>query len=167
MAKRTQIPERKQPADLPAHVIPDAIRKLERRLQEVSDADPESYQGDLAVLASSLCSKLDDTLVDIFGLDTFEYDRVHLRPSDFFVMRLALRGGHPLHEKVAAFRKGQASAISKINTIIAILREKYEDAGAAPAVRALHNFRHLDLQPDIERPAGKLYRRSHYSNSLQ
>ncbi len=118
-------------------------------------------------LARSLCSKLDDTLIEIFGSDTFEREQTRVDTFGFSVNRLSFGGPHPRHELVAAFRKGQETATSRIKARIELLSERLEDSGETSTARALRAYEGLALHSDIERAAEALYRNGHYANAIE
>ncbi len=118
-------------------------------------------------LARSLCSKLDDTLIEIFGSDTFEREQTRVDTFGFSVNRLSFGGPHPRHELVAAFRKGQETATSRIKARIELLSERLEDSGETSTAQALRAYEGLALHSDIERAAGALYRNGHYANAIE
>lgn len=167
MARRSPPPPPKRPANLPEAAISDAIRKLERRLRDFEEAKPDAYEGDLSDLAQGLCSKLDGTLIEIFGPDTLEYERVHVDPFDFSIGVVAMFGSIPRHQYVEAFKKGQATAISRIRSMIEFLSEKLDDTGKAGPERALRAYEGLDLHPGIAEAASDLYGDGHYSNAIE
>jgi uncharacterized protein (TIGR02391 family) len=165
MAKRSTPQPEKKPANLPARAVPEAIRKLERRRQEFEDADPENYEGNLNDLAQTLCSKLDATLIEIFGPDTLECKQTRVDTFAFAVNRLSI-GPRPRHELIAAFRKGQETAKSRIKARIELLSERLEDSGETSTARALRAYEGLSLHFEIDRAAGDLYRNGHYANAI-
>jgi uncharacterized protein (TIGR02391 family) len=165
MAKRSTPQPEKKPANLPARAVPEAIRKLERRRQEFEDADPENYEGNLNDLAQTLCSKLDATLIEIFGPDTLECKQTQVDTFAFAVNRLSI-GPRPRHELIAAFRKGQETAKSRIKARIELLSERLEDSGETSTARALRAYEGLSLHFEIDRAAGDLYRNGHYANAI-
>jgi uncharacterized protein (TIGR02391 family) len=167
MAKRPPPTSPKRPANLSAAAVPDAIRKLQRRLREFEDANPETYEGDLDNLAESLCSKLDGTLVEIFGQDTLEFERAHVRPSAFYVGFISFGGGHPHHVLVEAFQRGRAAATLRIKTMVEFLTEQLEDSGETGSQRVLRAYEGLELHSTIAGAASELYLGGHYANAIE
>ena len=95
MAKRTPPPARRL-ANLDPSAIPTAIKKLERRIADLRAAAPTS-KDDLSSTVESLCTKVNNTLADVFGLDTVEYDRADVFQSRFYVPRVVAWGGAKSH----------------------------------------------------------------------
>jgi hypothetical protein len=68
----------KRPAGLRVEAIPEAIRKLERRLRNFREADPSKHADNLWSLAQGLCNKLSATVAEIFGVDSLEAERLDI-----------------------------------------------------------------------------------------
>jgi uncharacterized protein (TIGR02391 family) len=154
-------------ASLPMSAVPEAVRKLERRRQEIEEAHPEAHPGELSVLAQSLCAKLEGTLRELFGSKTHEYKNTRAHSFDFSPNTLSIGGPHPRHVLVEAFHAGQRRAVSRIDAMIQLLSERLENSGETGVARALRAYEGLALHPEIERAAGALYRDGHYANSIE
>lgn len=163
---RTTPPE-KRPANLAQADVPMAIEKLGRRLREFKETDPEAYQGNLWDLGQSLCSKLDGTLVDVFGPDTLEFDRVHVSAMYFIPNVVSSGGPHPRHVLVSAFKRGQEAASSRITAMIEFLAERLDDSQETGTQRTLRAYQGLDLHPAISDAASDLYQDGHYANAIE
>lgn len=168
MAKRPPAVPEPSPSNIPLHAIPGAIRKLEKRLSEIQSTDPAQYKGDFDDLARSLCSKLNATAVDVFGAATSEAERLSMETSSFIYLVMVF-GGEPTprHREIQAFRSGQESAISKLNTEIDILKERLEEDDADTASKSLRAYENLDLHPTIQEAASDLFRDKHYANAIE
>jgi uncharacterized protein (TIGR02391 family) len=167
MARRPPQPApAKRPADISSAEVPGAIAKLQRRLREFEGAKPK-YNGDQYHIAESLCSKLDGTLVEIFGADTLEYERVHTARVEFSLNMMVVLDEVPQHLYVEAFESGRAAAISRIKTMIDVLSERVEDSGNTGPGRALRAYEGLELHPAIANAASDLYRDGHYANAIE
>jgi uncharacterized protein (TIGR02391 family) len=160
-------PPQKQPANPALSDVPIAIQKLERRLREFREATPDTYQGRLWDFAQSLCSKLDGTLVEIFGPDTLEFERVRVGAHEFTPGFVPVGGPHPRHVLVEAFKRGQAAAVSRIGSMIEFLSERLEDTRETGAQRTLRAYQDLDLHPVIADAASTLYEDGHYANAIE
>jgi uncharacterized protein (TIGR02391 family) len=157
-----------KPANLPTTAVPEAIRKLKLRYQDIQEANPENYEGNLSDLARSLCMKLDGTLVEVFGHNTLEYKNSRARSFDFSLNVLSVSPlGHPRRELVKAFKDGQQRATSRIAVMIQLLSERLDESGETSVARALRAYEGLVLHPEVERAAGKLYRDGHYANAIE
>ncbi len=71
--------------------------------------------------------KLDDTLIDIFGADSLDYDRYQVH-SLAEIGSIALgRGPTPRHQIVAGYKSGIRKAITKVQTALDVIDEKISD----------------------------------------
>lgn len=166
MARKPSIPERKSIvlSDTQARA---AIPKLAARLKELAQLDfvvvAEANDGDELDRVSQ---KANSTLRSIYGPDSIEYreNEVILRPQfQVFIsgMDLSIRGNmHVVTGKVK-------SAITRLTTLIEILREQVEGTEEDSASRVLRSYEGLDLHPEIARAASKLYRDGHYSSAVE
>ena len=82
MTKRTT-PEQPEPANLSPKQMKSGIPKLERRIAELQAIDVGTIQerGEPRLIA--LQQKIDDTLVEIFGNNTIEYNRYYVKNLDW------------------------------------------------------------------------------------
>jgi uncharacterized protein (TIGR02391 family) len=141
-----------------------AIPILERRLQELEALKPNTATSlrDAAFTQAQL--KLEDTLIDIFGNDTIEYHRFHIDDLYYGGYRI---GGLDAREIVEGLTRGRADAITKVQTIIGIFKEKLGNLGESAVARAMRTVTDLDLHPEIRRAAGELFRNGHYANAVE
>lgn len=166
MAKRSTPPP-KRAANIPAADVPDAIAKLERRLRDFEGAKPEAHDGNLYDLFESLCHKLDGTLADVFGADTLDFDRWHVSRNEFSVGYIPFGGNSiPRHEYIEAFNGARATAISRLNAAIELLRERLEPAESGVA-KVLRAYDGLELHADIAAAVNDLYHGGHYANAIE
>lgn len=164
--KAPPAPAPKGPADIPLRAIPDAIRKLERRLNEFQEFDPAKFDGDLYDQAERLCSKLSATLAEVFGPNTLEFERVEMSPSSFMLMVMTT-GATPRYKEVQEFDRGRLQAIERIKAQIEILKERAEDSGEDSTSKALRAYGGLELHPAIQEAAGELFKNGHYANAIE
>jgi uncharacterized protein (TIGR02391 family) len=160
-------PPQRHPANLAQADVPIAIEKLRRRLRDFKEANPDAHQGSLWDLAQSLCSKLDGTLVEVFGADTLEFDRVHVVQAHFSVGYISAGGPHPRHVVVEAFKRGQAAGVARITSMIEFLSERLDDSQETGNQRALRAYQGLDLHPAVADAASELYHNGHYANAIE
>jgi len=113
----------------------------------------------------ALEQKIDDTLVEIFGNDTLEYRRFRVHTLDTASHNYLYET--PLPEVRQGYQRGIEQAASNLQTIIDLLREKLDDLGETPEGRAFRAFGELDIHPQIERAAGRLFRDGHYANAIE
>jgi uncharacterized protein (TIGR02391 family) len=112
----------------------------------------------------ALEQKIDDTLIEIFGNGTVEYQRFRVALD---TASINFFEGTPLGEVREGYRRGIDQAISNLSTVVELFGEKLSDLGESPAGRAVRAFGELDLHPEIERAIGKLFRDGHYANAVE
>ena len=164
MAKRTA-PQQPQPANLLPQQMKAAIPKLQRRIDELKAIDVSVIQdrGDTRVAA--LKQKIDDTLVEIFGNDTVDYQR--FRVGSLWEGPMIIGHRTTPSEARDGFRRGIDRAISSLNTIIELFSEKLQDLGETTGGRAIRAISEIDLHPEIERSVSKLFSDGHYANAVE
>jgi hypothetical protein len=144
----------------------EAIPRLARRLQELEAVKIDRWDDRKKVELDALHRKLDETLVDILGVDTIEYRRYGVVPfSSYLVVRFN-RATSP-EEWAEAYRRAVADAAAKLRTAIEMFQEKLADLGETSAGRALRAYDGMELHAEIARVVGKLYRDGHYANAVE
>lgn len=153
-----------QRANLNAEQMKIAIPKLQRRISELEELDPQSIRerGDPRLKAIEV--KIEDTIVEIFGAATLEAERFRSWSLDRAGINM---GGTPISEVIASVVKSQARELANLRTIVELFSEKIGDAGASPEGRARRAFEDLDVHPEIERASGQLFRDGHYANAVE
>jgi uncharacterized protein (TIGR02391 family) len=141
-----------------------AIPKIQRRIKELESLDPNNANEIAEPTFSAVAIKIDDTLVELFGRDTVEYERFNISSlyEGPFIM-----GGTPLHEVRQGYRDGIERAKSTLNTLIELFREKIEDSGLSPEAKATSVFSGLALHSEVERATSSLFRDGHYANAIE
>jgi uncharacterized protein (TIGR02391 family) len=142
--------------------IPSAVRKLNRRLDELRDLAPLVLD-DLSGMAKVVASKVNATIEEVFGEDTAEARDFHVDQLSFLVTYAPASWD----EKVATFNRGRDRAIASVTTAIEGLEEKLADANEDTSGRTLRAYQGLALHPEIARAASDLYRDGHYANAVQ
>lgn len=102
------------------------IRKLQRRIKDLSEFDVATIEERFDSKASALTDKINSTLADIFGRNTPEYNDHSIWSLD----TLALTAGGPKHHINVireAHQKGINNAVTKLTGIRETLEEKLED----------------------------------------
>jgi|UPI00039A5A55 uncharacterized protein (TIGR02391 family) len=156
-----------QPARLSIEELRAALPKLQRRLAEFQALDYAALtdENEKRVLGS-LKQKLDDTLMEIYGIDTTDYNRYSVYSLDD--TPLVLGAGWPsLRQRLPAIKSAVNKAISNIETAIEITKERLGDSGEDAAAKAVRAYAGLDLHPEIARAASKLYQDGHYANAVE
>jgi len=163
MAKRQQ-PEPK-PANLGAEQIRAALPSLERRLAEVQALDPQLAARGRDDSFDELRLKIDDTLVSIFGNNTVEYHR--FRIHSLYNGPIYMGRRTPPQEQLRGYEQGKQDAITKLQTIISLFKEKLDGLGETAGSRAIREAGARDLHPEIQRAAEDLFRNGHYANAIE
>jgi uncharacterized protein (TIGR02391 family) len=165
--KPAQAPQPRK-AELTADQIKSGITKIDRRLRELEQLAQSSQVQMLEHEADALWKKIDQTLSDIFGIDTEEYRRYRVHPLySSGVINLGRSYKVPDYEHVQRYHEGIASAIARLKTVTFMLKERLEDMGDSPEGKARRAIESLDLHREIERAVGQLYRNGHYANAIE
>lgn len=165
MAKQSRPSVPPPRADLSALNIRAAIKKLERRQNELNERsrapyDPRRDGGDAKILANSVNATIDE----IFGVGTADAKDFEIRQSSFWSSRIDAS----LQEQVGAFHNGIVKAKKIVDAAIARLKEKEIDGALAePIDKTVQAYEGLELHPDIARAASDLYLDGHYSNAIE
>lgn len=164
MAAR-QRPQEPKAANLTLAQMKAAMLPLKRRIAELEAFDPNSIRDQSDPRITTLEAAIDETLSDIFGQDTIEYARYitagALDTAGFNMY------GIPLGETIEGLHRGKERSLALLRQIIKSLEEKLGDAGETAAGRATRVFEGIDLHPEIERRAGKLFHDGHYANAVE
>jgi hypothetical protein len=156
MGKRPP-PSKPQPAQLSPQQIRAAIPKLERRVADLKAFRVDIIMEDNYVAkVNELETRIDATLVEIFGNDTADYERYRIHMIDGTPAFIGVIT--PIHERREYIRKGAAEAISRLESAISVLKERLEDSCESAGARAISAYGGLDLHPEIARAASQLYR---------
>jgi uncharacterized protein (TIGR02391 family) len=160
---REKIP---MPAELSSEQKKLAITKLQRRTSELTDFDPDSIEDRRDPKIAALESTLKKTVAEIYPPGTTDFVRIR---SVTHLDTAGIRMGHPtpIHEVREGLHRGKDRAITLISQEINALREDLDDAGDSDSGRVLRAIEGLDLHPEIERAAGKLFRDQHYANAVE
>lgn len=142
-----------------------AIPKLKRRIEELRGLDPNSIQERSDPRFGSVVDKIDDTLVEIFGNDTVEYQRYRIHSLD--TASINMFHPTPLHEIRDGYKRGIERAISTLQTIIELFEERTADTTSSAELNAVRAFGSLDLHPEIKRAVAQLFADGHYSNAIE
>ncbi len=163
-------PAAPRPANLTSAQMSQALPRLEKRLKDLEEFTVSGSEDDVSANAKALQQKYDDTLIDIFGNDTLEYQRFHIRSFYESSGVIAMAGfGAPrrsLAEEVEPYKKGVAKGVRTLRTIIELFNEKLGESGATTAnpVRALEG---LELHPQIADASVDLFKGGHYANAIE
>lgn len=164
MAGRKTTPPQPTPANLSTEQMRTAIPKLQRRIRDLEDFNPDDLikRGDPRVHA--LERKIEDTVAEVFGNDSIEFRR--FRPHELDTAGYNVMYETPLHEVLLSIHESKKREITNLQTIIELFTEKLEDGGESPATKARRTFGELDLHPEITRACTKLFGDGHYAEAV-
>jgi uncharacterized protein (TIGR02391 family) len=160
MAKEVQPRPR---ADLALSVVPAAIRKLERRLDELKQIRPPNEGDDVYGIASVIAIKINGTLDEVFGAETADKYDFAIDPNSF-TPNFAPASWQYQRD---LFIKQLNRSIQKMEIAIERLKEKLGDANEDLGERTLRAYERLDLHPEIAFAASELYKNGHYANAIE
>ncbi len=167
MARKTSAPPKPTSVVLSDAQAVEAIKKLERRLQELKELDLNSVaqQNDGHDL-DALTQKTNSTLREVYGVDSIEYRdlELSLRPNFFAFFGetdISIRGN------IEQVEENLKSGIIALTTQIEILQEQIGVSANEPAGRCIKAYEGLDLQTEISRAASRLYKDGHYANAVE
>ncbi len=117
MARRrsSSAPPPKQPAYLSPQEIRAAIPKLERRLREVEGVEIDTWDEEVH---NSLHTKIDTTLVEVFGADSLDYQQFEV-PGFMYSVSMSTRGTPP-QEWLRGYQKAVNRARTKLYDNVAV-----------------------------------------------
>ena len=108
-----------------------AIKKLDRRINDLEEFDISSIRERWDPLIQSLAKKVNSTLQEILGHDTVEYHEYSIDSLD--TLPLIMGGGpDPIHKVHAGYSKGIERARLKLITLRDVFQERIDDSPAAP-----------------------------------
>lgn len=165
MASRKMPPQQPSAANLSAEQMRSAIPKLERRIRDLEEFDPDSMTQRNDPRLDSLESKVKDTLADVFGEGTVEHNRFRCGSLDNAGYNMMYET--PLREVIKSVHESKRREIANLRTIIELFGEKLEDGGESATSRAHRAFGDIDLHPEIARACSKLFADGHYAESIE
>jgi uncharacterized protein (TIGR02391 family) len=165
MAARKPSAAQPQSANLTPEQMRAAIPKLERRIKDLEDFDPNSLQQRSDPRLGALENKLTDTIADVFGHGTIEYNRFASSSLDGAGWNMMYET--PMHEVIRSVTESKAREISKLRTVIELFNEKLADGGDTPANKARRAFGDIDFHPEIARACAKLFVDGHYAEAVE
>jgi uncharacterized protein (TIGR02391 family) len=167
MARRiSKSAEPPRPASLTATQIRESIPKLERRVRELEAVKINGWDDNIKRDLDALHTRVEETLTQVFGHDTLERKRYHVRGFWTSIPIYMNRRTTP-QEYIHHYTSGVADGISTLKNAISMLQEQLEDMGESPTGQALQAYEGLELHPEIDRAAGALYRGGHYANAIE
>lgn len=161
MAKK-RIVEEKRLANLSREQMRSAIPKIKRRIEELNNFKGDYISSSAGI--NALRDKIDDTLLDIFGPNTIEYDRYQIRSLYNGPIMI---GGVSEYERKQGYEDGMVNAIVKLTSLIETLEEKIEETPEEPSVMVKRTFRESNIHPEIIKAIGNLFEDGHYANAIE
>jgi uncharacterized protein (TIGR02391 family) len=165
MATKKITPSIQESANLTSEEMRLAIPKLERRIKDLEDFDPDTLRERSDPRLENLEKKLTDTIADVFGHGTIEFHR--FRPGDLDQARFNVMYQTPLSEVIESVIESKEKEILNIKTIIELFREKINDIGESSSANAHRTFEILNLHPEIDRACSKLFNDGHYAEAVE
>lgn len=165
MVGRKPTPPQPAPANLSAEQMRSAIPKLERRIRDLEEFNPDSISQRGDPRLEALENKLEDTVAGVFGHDTIEFKR--FRPHSLDTAGYNVMYETPLADVIRSVHESKQREITNLRTIIELFNEKLEDGGESPTARARRTFGELDLHPEVARASAKLFTDGHYAEAVE
>lgn len=161
--------KKNQPEIREARLSSDAMRaalpKIARRIEELEKFDVNGINQRFDPQVQALEHKYDDTLVEVFGKDTVEYQRY--RMHDFDTAPLVMGEPQPIHVVREGLTRGITRALSNLTTIRELFEEKIGDLETSSDGRALISLDSVDLHPQIRDAVYKLFKDGYYANAVE
>ena len=146
----------------------EAIPKIQRRLKDLSSLDVSTLTNETGyAVLRSLTTKVNHTLLEIFGADTHEYiaHSIDQIAPEFFIIGsetdVSIRGN------IKTVRSNISAAVLKLQTLLDLLEEKAGEANVDTTAKLLRAYEGLELHPEIARAASTLYRNGHFANAVE
>ena len=152
-------------ANLSPEQMRSAIPKLERRIRDLEEFDPGSLtqRGDPRL--ESLETKLQDTVAEVFGFGTLEYNR--FSPSSLDNAGYNMMYDTTLTDVIRSVTESKERELANLRTIIELFNEKLEDGGETPAAKARRAFGDIDVHPEVARACAALFSDGHYAEAVE
>lgn len=167
MAKK--IPEQPKSVVLNLEIVNGGIIKLERRIKELEDFDISGIQEKWDPQIEALTTKINNTLADVFGHGTIEYNNYQIYTLDTLDSSIQLWGDReysPLSIQ-EGYKKGIASAIVKLKSLKETLEEKRHDFTGYNDKNITPNCFWDDIHIKIKSVAKTRFESTHYSDAVE
>lgn len=128
MARKSKQPELRQ-ANLSPKQMLAAIKKIDRRIQDIDALDVESINDGGDPRISVLSTQLDTLISTIFGSNTVEYDRYRWQVTNLDTASINMMYETPITEIRSGLERGLLEARSQLQAIRTEFLENLEDAG--------------------------------------
>jgi uncharacterized protein (TIGR02391 family) len=160
-------PKQREPrkAELRPEQMRAAIPRLEKRIEELHAVNVNEIQNRGDPRLNALEQKVNATLDDVFGHDTVE--RLQFRSVRLDLAPMYMGYEIPIHEAREGFTRGIEKAISSLETIISLFKEKLGDESLDVQDRSRRAFSQLDLYPEVALAVTRLFEDGHYANAVE
>lgn len=120
-----EAPQKKQlkSGPLPADNLTKAISELDRRIKDLEDFDVKTIMGRFDVKTKALEDKVNDTLSDIFGQNSIEYQKNSILTLDALPMALG-EPDYPPSRLQQAYQEGINDCVTKLKSLKETLVQK-------------------------------------------
>jgi uncharacterized protein (TIGR02391 family) len=174
MAVEPNPPAAARPANLSSSDMRSALPKLERRAAELRKFDTGTIGDENDPRPESLADRYNNTLMEIFGANTIEFDRYSM-PSLYIsnegpTMTPDWGGGQreQAGEHVRlAYSNGIRKALANLDSIRLTFAQRIADSGVAPAAKAIRTFGELQIHPAIAAAAAELFQNGDHPNAVE
>lgn len=170
MVTKKPTSEAPRPANLTPTQMSHALPRLEKRLKDLEEFTVSGSKDEVSANAKALQQKYDDTLIEIFGNDTLEYQRFQIRSfyqsSGVIMMSRYGRQSRSQEEEVEPYKKGVANGVRNLRTIIELFNEKLDES-SAPTKNPGRALESLELHPQIADASVELFKGGHYANAIE
>jgi hypothetical protein len=115
----------KQPESKPllSGDLTKAVSKLDQRIKDLQEFDVKSIAGRFDAKTKALEDKVNETLSEIFGLDSAEYRKYSILTLD--TLPIVLGGPkHPISVLQQAYQKGIDECVAKLKSLKETLQQK-------------------------------------------
>lgn len=121
-----------------------AIRKIERRVEELKNFDVSEIRERWDARAGALETKINATLGEIFGEGTAEYNRYSVGPFDSLPISMGGGDRYSPPEVQESYRQGLHETVINLESLRDLLRERVDENAASGSA----------LNHEVERPIG-------------
>lgn len=168
MAKRPKQNFEKVSAVLSEDQIRAALPKIRKRLDELKSLNVSALDNETGPhILDAHSQKINSTLRDVFGPNSIEYEEYSIETFQpvfsvwFTGMDDSLRGN------IETVKNKVLGGLTMLTTLVESLEEQIGADEESSSARAIRAYGGLELHPEIERAASKLYQDGHYANAVE
>ncbi len=165
MARRPTAPASKPDAVLTPEQCRRGATLLSKRLEEVRALDISNFVKWSYPQVDLLNAKIDDSLAQVFGTGTTDYERFSTRLGSSASMNMM--NPTPPHQINAGWIDGREDTAARLTAAIETLKERSGAEAESPEERAQTTFKNLNLHPQIADASADLFANGHYANAVE